>query len=73
MKRTHRKWNNEISSGSMADIAFLLLIFFLVSTTIEQDQEILVKLPPYEKDNLNVPKIADRNIYRMMLSKDGSD
>lgn len=35
-----------INSGSMADIAFLLLIFFLVATTIDQDQGLLRKLPP---------------------------
>lgn len=44
-----KRLKNEVSAGSMADIAFLLLIFFLVTTTIETEKGISIKLPPYEK------------------------
>lgn len=42
----HCKSNPELNASSMADIAFLLLIFFLVTTTIYQEKGLLTKLPP---------------------------
>lgn len=42
------KQKAKISEGAMADVAFLLLIFFMVSTVIFNDQGIRVTLPQYE-------------------------
>jgi biopolymer transport protein ExbD len=55
----------EINAGSMADIAFLLLIFFLVTTTMDVDKGLMVKLAPWTdepppEDN----KIKEKNIFR---------
>jgi len=47
-KKNHRQ-NPSINAGSMADIAFLLLIFFLVSTQLYQEKAIKVKLPPWSE------------------------
>lgn len=54
----------EINAGSMADIAFLLLIFFLVTTTMDQDTGIARKLPPMPEENQETPpQLNNRNIY----------
>jgi|TARA_B110000261_G_scaffold80539_1_gene92595 hypothetical protein len=58
----------EVNAGSMADIAFLLLIFFLVTTTIETDSGINRKLPPME-DVIDPPVIKQRNIFTVVVNK----
>ncbi len=53
----------------MADIAFLLLIFFLVSTTVLQESGLPVRLPPWTETP--PPKIPDRNILSVKLNAQG--
>ncbi len=59
----------EVNAGSMADIAFLLLIFFLVSTTIPNDQGIARKLPRKCKEPPCMEAAHERNILRISLNK----
>ncbi len=59
----------EVNAGSMADIAFLLLIFFLVTTTIETDSGISRRLPPID-DNQDIPDIRKKNIFVVLINKD---
>ena len=58
----------EVNAGSMADIAFLLLNFFLVTTTIETDSGINRKLPPME-DQIDPPIIKEKNIFTVVVNK----
>jgi len=60
----------EVNAGSMADIAFLLLIFFLVTTTIETDAGLDRMLPPIEPPDENVI-IKQKNIFTVNINKNG--
>lgn len=60
----------EINAGSMADIAFLLLIFFLVTTTMDQDSGISRKLPAKQEETPETPPpVHDRNIFIVLLNQ----
>ena len=61
----------EINSSSQADIAFMLLIFFLVTTTMSVDSGISRVLPPYvppeqvEDDQIEV---KERNVLEVLIN-----
>lgn len=59
----------EVNAGSMADIAFLLLIFFLVTTTMDVDTGIIRKLPPPLDPSADPPKVKDRNVLKVLVNK----
>lgn len=62
----------EINAGSMADISFLLLIFFLVTTTIESDRGITRRLPPIDESQEEVTTtIRERNILTIIINSSG--
>lgn len=64
------RMKNEINAGSMADIAFLLLIFFLVTTTIAEDKGVLVKLPPWSNEPPDIQQLKTRNVYSVLVNAD---
>lgn len=62
----------EIPSASLADMAFLLLIFFLVTTTIDVDSGIGMVLPPPAKKNTPPPPIKERNMLKILVNSQGN-
>ncbi|MDX5340610.1 MAG: biopolymer transporter ExbD [Cyclobacteriaceae bacterium] len=70
MARSKGRMSQEVNAGSMADIAFLLLIFFLVTTTIASDKGILNILPPKLDPNVPPPDIQknERNIFNILIN-----
>lgn len=73
MAKKKTRPTTEVNAGSMADIAFLLLIFFLVTTTMATDKGISMQLPPKPDPNEPPPEVKenDRNIFKIQAnSKD---
>lgn len=67
MSNRSRKMTPSLSSGSMADIAFLLLIFFMVATSIQREQSISMQLPP----SYNGPpgQINESRVLSILINK----
>mgnify|MGYP005796768395 CR=1 FL=1 len=64
----------EINAGSQADIAFLLLIFFLVATTMNTDTGLTRMLPPMppEDQKQEEIKVKERNLFLVLISGSGN-
>jgi biopolymer transport protein ExbD len=59
----------EINAGSMADIAFLLLIFFLVTTTMDVDTGLMRVLPPAILEDVPPPPpVKMRNVFVVLAN-----
>jgi biopolymer transport protein ExbD len=57
----------EVNSSSMADIAFLLLTFFLITTTIDQPKGIMLLLPVFDP-NPRLAPMNDRNLFVIQVN-----
>jgi len=63
----------EIPSASLADIAFMLLIFFLVTTTMDVDSGLERRLPPFvEEIDQDTPPIKERNVFIVLVNRDNN-
>ena len=66
-----RRDTPEINAGSMADIAFLLLIFFLVTTTMDIDTGISRLLPPIPEEEQDTEvDVKERNVLVVLINRD---
>lgn len=64
------RMNPEINAGSMADIAFLLLIFFLVTTTMDVDSGIIRMLPPpIDPSAPPPPPVRERDVFVVLVDQ----
>ncbi len=70
MIRKQKRGGAEIPSASMADIAFLMLIFFLVTTTFDVDTGIGLVLPPHIEE-AELVKIKKENLANVLVNKEG--
>jgi biopolymer transport protein ExbD len=68
MAKNRRFKGGEIPTSSMADIAFLLLIFFLVTTTIDTDKGLGIVLPPPGDIEIEIRK---ENILNCLINSQG--
>lgn len=69
--KNNEREDPEIGGAGMADIAFLLLIFFLLVTTIDVDTGIGLQLPPAPEENQEPPPIKERNMLKILVNARG--
>jgi biopolymer transport protein ExbD len=62
------KVSDEVPTSSMADIAFLLLIFFLVTTVFPNDKGLRIVLPEPSEE----VEVSQRNILHILIRQNGS-
>ncbi|MCW9708383.1 biopolymer transporter ExbD [Fodinibius salsisoli] len=69
--KNRQREDPEVGGAGMADIAFLLLIFFLLVTTIDVDTGIGLQLPPAPEENQDPPPIKERNLLNILVNVQG--
>lgn len=63
-----KRSNAELPTGSTSDIAFLLLVFFVVITTVQTDKGIGLVLPAEDA----VARLPARNLSNILMNKEGA-
>jgi biopolymer transport protein ExbD len=62
------KKSTTINSGSTADLAFLCLAFFMMTSSMDQDSGIIRKLPPPLPPDAEKPEIRERNVLPVLVN-----
>ena len=68
MLKRKKRQETEVNASSMADIAFLLLIFFLVTTTIASDKGLPILLPPEKTEETPPIDLKMKNIFKVIMN-----
>jgi biopolymer transport protein ExbD len=67
LMRKKKRVSGEIPTSSMADIAFLLLVFFLVTTVFDEEKGLQIVLPAPQ----DVVEISQKNILHLIVQDNG--
>jgi biopolymer transport protein ExbD len=67
MNARHKSRPAELNGSSMADIAFLLITFFMVTTIFNEEKGLSLMLPPFQSDPITQP-VHDRNLYKIQIN-----
>ena len=64
-----KKSSTRIDMTPMVDLAFLLLTFFILTTTLNKPQTMEITLPEDEKDEKEQPKVNERNVLTLVMGE----
>ncbi len=67
LMRKKGRVSGEIPTASMADIAFLLLIFFLVTTVFDEEKGLSIVLPAQQEEQ----EVSQKNVLHLVIQDDG--
>ena len=69
--KKHKNTKNEISTGSLADMAFILLFFFISTTKFDMKNGLGIVLPGPVTDETQRVRLLDDNLTRILINRDG--
>ena len=72
MKKKKKQMLGELTMASTSDVAFLLLIFFIVTTIFAAEQGLTLVLPGKQKDESETVKVKESNIATLFVQADNS-
>ncbi|MFH2054166.1 MAG: biopolymer transporter ExbD, partial [bacterium] len=72
MKKKKKGALGEITMASTSDVAFLLLIFFIVTTIFAAEQGLTLVLPGKQKEEDDTVRVAEKNIATLFVQADNS-
>src|SRR6476661_4912349 len=69
-KKRAKKMSTKIDMTPMVDLAFLLLTFFMLTTTFTKPQTMEITIPEKPKDEQSAPLVNERRVMTLILGED---